>query len=65
MPMDLADGSTVFLGVYEATVEWDGHLRHIPVHMEGGALLGMSLLYGSRLVIDVVDGGAVTIDALP
>ena len=30
---------------------------------DGDAVLGMSLLYGYRVIIDIVDGGFVTIEA--
>ncbi|MBC8141966.1 MAG: clan AA aspartic protease [Armatimonadetes bacterium] len=32
---------------------------------ENPPLIGMSLLYGSKLTVDVVDGGAVSIEPLP
>jgi hypothetical protein len=32
---------------------------------DGGPLVGMSLLYGSRMTLDIVDDGDVIIDALP
>ena len=31
----------------------------------GGSLVGMSLLYGNRVVLDVVEGGEVLIEPLP
>lgn len=62
----LADGSTIPLRKYEARVEWEGGERDVLVlEADGGPLLGMSLLYGSRVTLDVVDGGAVTITSLP
>jgi predicted aspartyl protease len=62
----LADGSTVRLNYYRATVLWDGAPRQILVlDAGGGPLVGMSLLYGSRVTLDVVDGGPVTIEPLP
>ena len=62
----LADGTRTELEVLDATVQWDGGWRRIAaVQVEGGCLVGMSLLYGHRLTIDVVDGGPVTIDRLP
>ncbi len=65
-PVILADGSVILVSVYRATVLWDGHPRLVEVHeAEGGPLVGMSMLYGSRLTIDVLDGGPVTIEALP
>ena len=65
-PAMLADGSVVMCDVHEATVLWEGRERLVPVHESpGGALLGMSLLYGSRMTLDVVDGGNLTIEPLP
>jgi hypothetical protein len=32
---------------------------------DGGPLVGLSLLYGHRVTLDVVDGGRVSIEALP
>lgn len=66
MPLALADGTPVQLEVYEATVMWHGQQRTVPVHATAAdPLLGMHLLYGSRLLADVVDGGSVTITPLP
>jgi clan AA aspartic protease len=66
MDVVLADGSIESVDVHTGTVVWHG--RETPVHIlvsDGDPLLGMHLLYGSRLTIDVVDGGAVTIEPLP
>lgn len=61
----LGDGSMVVLDLYLATVSWHVQEREVLVlQAEGGALVGMSLLYGSRVVLDVVDGGEVTIATL-
>jgi clan AA aspartic protease len=65
-PARLADGTRIILEVYEAAFLWDGVERAVEVlAMEGAPLIGMSLLYGSRLLVDVVDGGPVTITPLP
>jgi clan AA aspartic protease len=62
----LADGSVVRLNYYRATVRWEGTPRRIMVlDAAGGPLVGMSLLYGSRVTLEVVDGGPVTIEPLP
>ena len=60
----LADGSEAAFDVYDATVLWDGQ----PIYVESGAagvhpLVGMSLLDGHNLNIEVVDGGRVVIQA--
>lgn len=64
--MVLADGSEVDVFLFGATVVW--REREIPIlvaEASGPALLGMSFLYGSRLTVDVVDGGDVVIEPLP
>ena len=61
----LADGCSVPADVFEGTVLWHGEERTVGVHcLEGGALAGMGLLVDCRLVMDIVDGGAVTIRPL-
>lgn len=62
----LGDENRVVLNRYVAKVLWHGAERDVFVlQAEGGPLIGMSLLYGSRLILDVVTDGDVTIDALP
>jgi len=59
----LADGGLATLGVYEALVLWHWRPRRVPVYEADGApLIGMSLLRGSTLTIEVIPRGAVTID---
>jgi clan AA aspartic protease len=66
VPMYLADGSPIRVRVYDAIIVWNGVERSIPVQeTDGDVLLGMSLLYGSRLLVDVVDGGQVAIHDIP
>lgn len=65
MPLRLADGSPINVPVHDCIVVWDGQ-ELIPAHLTGSEILmGMSLLYGNRLLLDAVDGGAVTITPLP
>jgi hypothetical protein len=40
-------------------------LEVLILRAEGGPLIGMSLLYGHRVVLHVVDNGDVIIDTLP
>ncbi len=62
----LGDGNTVVLDVYLAKMAWHGHEREVLVlQTEGGPLIGMSLLYGNRVTLTIVNGGDVTIDPLP
>jgi len=62
----LGDGSQTPLREYEGQVVWDGQERDILIlETDGGPLIGMALLYGYRVTLDVVDGGPVTIAVLP
>ena len=65
-PVILADGSRVLLRLYRASVLWHERERDVMVlRADGAPLLGMALLYGSRVVLNVVQDGDVTIDPLP
>ena len=62
----LGDGSTQVFDVYAATVIWDGQARTVEADAaDTDPLVGMGLIYGHELRIRAVDGGAVTIEALP
>ena len=61
----LGDGNVVVLDMYFAKVLWHGQEREIlTLEAEGGPLVGMSLLYGNRVLLEVVDNGNVTIASL-
>lgn len=61
----LGDGSETLFDLYAASVIWDGQYLEIDVaESETEPLIGMALLYGYGLLIDVVEGGAVRIEAL-
>lgn len=61
--VELVDGGMATLGVYEARVLWHWRPLRVPVYEADGApLIGMSLLRGSTLTIEVIPRGAVTID---
>ena len=61
----LGDGSEVQMDVFEAAVLWDNQERGVVVlAAEGGALVGMSMLSGYRITLDVKDGGTVIIEVL-
>ena len=54
----LADGSESVFDIYEATVMWDGNPRRISVdEVEIMPLVGMSLLYGYELTVQIIGGG--------
>ncbi len=62
----LADGSVRQFDICAAEVAWGGSWRAVLVSAIGNeALLGMRLLVGHKLVIDVVPGGIVEVVPLP
>ena len=62
----LGDGCSVVLDLYLATVMWNEEEREVLVlQAEGGPLIGMALLYGYRVIFNVVENGDVIIDTLP
>ena len=62
----LGDGSVRSFNVYAATILWDGQVRAVETDAaDTDPLLGMSLLAGHEVRMQVVDGGAVTIEVLP
>ncbi len=61
----LADGSECAVAVYEATVIRDGRRRQIPVdEVPAVSLVGMALLDGHRLDMEVCANGKVVIRRL-
>jgi len=61
----LADGRSVVLDLYLAMVLWNEEAREVLVlQEEGGPLIGMSLLYHHRVILHVLENGAVIIDTL-
>lgn len=61
----LADGNEVRMDLFLAAVMWEEEPCEVLVlGSEGGVLLGMSMLSGSRMTLDVEDDGAVTIEPL-
>lgn len=66
LPITLGDGQIVDVEMYLAIVLWHGEERIVQVlSTEGKPLIGMSLLHGNRLTLDVVTDGEVTIESLP
>jgi clan AA aspartic protease len=62
----LADGSECLFDVYEARVVWDGKVRDILVdEADADSLVGMRLLKGYELRMQVRARGKVTIKRLP
>jgi clan AA aspartic protease len=61
----LGDGSEVIFDMYKATVIWDGKTQIIDVAAsEADPLVGMSLLYGFKIQMEVIERGVVIIEAL-
>lgn len=61
----LGDGSNVTLDQYRGKVLWHNVERIVYVlRSDAELLVGMSLLHGSRVTLDVVTNGNVTIDVL-
>lgn len=61
----LADGSVGRFPVYVGAILWDGQNRIIPIfESDSEPLLGMAMLWGSRLVIDAWEDGDVAIEAV-
>ena len=64
-PAVTATGDRVSLMTYRGTVLWYGQLHPIQVvEADSEPLLGMELLLGSRVTLEVRSGGPVTIGAL-
>ncbi len=62
----LANGAEVDMDVYEAEVQWHGEWRRVQVDAaDTDPLIGMRLIRGNELRIEVTEGGSVTIRPLP
>ncbi len=62
----LANDDEVTFDVHDATVLWDGQSRQVKADATGSTpLVGMLLLNGNNLNIDVESGGRVVIEAKP
>lgn len=64
-PVILGDGNEQLCDVYEAEIVWYGGLIKIEVESaEVQPLVGMALMRGYGLHIEVIEGGAVGLEAL-
>lgn len=62
---ELADGSEIMLGVYEGDIIWGGETKCVEIlESEGGPLVGMAMMDGFRLTMDVVVNGTVQISRI-
>ena len=58
----LGDGSEALFDMYTANIIWDGNYQEIDIaESETEPLIGMGLLYGYRLQVDIIEKGKVTI----
>jgi clan AA aspartic protease len=56
----LGDGSECVFNVYEAVLVWDGDFLTIPIdEADSEPLVGMSLMEGYQLIVQVFEGGRV------
>lgn len=56
----LGDGSECIFNVYEAVILWDGSPLRIPIdEADSEPLVGMSLMEGYQLIVQVFEGGKV------
>jgi clan AA aspartic protease len=56
----LGDGSECVFNVYEAVLVWDGNFLTIPIdEADSEPLVGMSLMEGYQLMVQVFQGGRV------
>jgi len=61
----LGDGREVRMDLFLASVQWEGGPKDVLVlESEGGTLVGMAMLDGCRVVLDVEEDGAVSIVSL-
>ncbi len=62
----LADGTVHTFDVYQATILWDGQPRTVETEaLDVKPLVGMAMLEGHKLEMEVRNGGGVTIQTLP
>jgi clan AA aspartic protease len=56
----LGDGTECVFNVYEAILVWDGSFLTIPIdEADSEPLVGMSLMEGYQLIVQVLEGGHV------
>lgn len=65
-PAELADGSINHYDVYAGRIFWHGQERFVPIYsVDSDPLVGMALLWNSRLIMDVIPNGVITIVPIP
>lgn len=62
----LADGGTSVMNTYAGSVNWHDKARDIlVVESEGTAMVGMNLIWGSRVTLEAREDGDIVIEPLP
>ena len=65
-PAVLANGTIGQFSVYAGMVTWNGQERLTVIfESDSDPLIGMAMLWGSRLTVDAQEGGDVVIEELP
>ena len=65
MVYELANGELASFDLYEARVQWDGQWQGVLVSLaQGGPLVGMALMQGYELSIQVTNGGRIELRPL-
>jgi len=66
MSASLADGSHITIDVHQATIVWHGIERHTEVVvLDDRPLIGMVILDGRNMNVDLKDGGTVVLSEIP
>ena len=61
----LGDGNEVNMDLFLGVIQWEGSPRDVLVlETEGGTLVGMALLGGCRVIMDVEEDGVVSVESL-
>ena len=61
----LADGSKTTMARYEVQIDWHGRTREVlALEVDGGPFLGMRLLEGNRMTVEIVSGGSLVIESM-
>lgn len=61
----LGDGTECVFDVYEAVLVWDGNMLTIPIdEADSEPLVGMSLMEGYQLMVQVFEGGSVELSKI-
>ena len=61
----LGDGTECVFDVYEAVLVWDGNFLTIPIdEADSDPLVGMSLMEGCQLMVQVFEGGHIELSKI-